>query len=124
MTIPDTCYTHIPGGPELLAWFGRPPSFHDAEIVNLQLNRRAPSTVAIHTWTMTDRVDQRGYFILDRHAVVTFTLEDIVDLQLDGFSHQNVIGHLHLRRAPRNAFPRPAPGRRMIGRSSWSPASV
>ena len=38
--------------------------------------------------------------VLDRHAIVTFTLEGIMDLQLDGFSHQNVIMGLVLRRAP------------------------
>jgi hypothetical protein len=56
--------------------------------------------LSIHAWNMTKEVDDRGYFVLDRHAVVTFILEDIMDLQLDGFGHQNVIGGLRLRRAP------------------------
>ncbi len=41
-----------------------------------------------------------GRFVLDKHAVITFALEDIIDLQLSGFSHQNVILGLLLRRAP------------------------
>ena len=48
----------------------------------------------------TREVDSRGYLVLDKHAVVTFTLEDIKDLQLDGFSHQNAIGSLTLKRGP------------------------
>ena len=36
----------------------------------------------------------------ERHAVVTFALDGVMDLQLDGFSIQNVIGGLILRRAP------------------------
>jgi hypothetical protein len=103
----ESAYASIPGGPELLAWFGRVPSFHDAEIVRLDLNRRAASTLSIHAWNTTDRVDERGYFVLDRHAVVTFALEDVLDLQLGGFSHQNVIGYLHLRRAPDRPDRRP-----------------
>jgi hypothetical protein len=38
--------------------------------------------------------------VSDRHAIVTFTLSGIMDLRLDGFSIQNVIGGLVLRRAP------------------------
>jgi hypothetical protein len=81
MTESEALYAGIPGGPELLAWFGRVPSFHDAEIVRVVLNRRAPSTLSIHVWNLTDQVDPQGYFILDRHAVVTFELEDVLDVQ-------------------------------------------
>ena len=68
----ETTYASIPGGLDLVAWFGRVPSFHDAEIVSLSLHRRAPSMLSIHAWNMTKEVDDRGYFVLDRHAVVTF----------------------------------------------------
>ena len=95
-----TIYAETPGGPELLAWFGRVPSFHDAEIVRLELNRRRPGRLAVHFWNMLGDTDERGYFILDRHAVVTFTLIDVIDIQLDGFNHQNVLSGLSLLRAP------------------------
>ena len=103
----EMLYAEIPGGSDLIAWFGHVPSFHDAEIVQLSLHRRAPSILSIHAWNMTREVDDRGYFVLDRHAVVTFALEDILDLQLDGFSHQNVIFGLRLRRAPERPDRRP-----------------
>jgi hypothetical protein len=103
----ETIYASIPGGPDLVAWFGHAPSFHDAEIVSLSLHRRAPSMLSIHAWNMTKEVDDRGYFVLDKHAVVTFTLEDILDLQLDGFSHQNVVFGLRLRHAPDRPDRRP-----------------
>jgi len=100
MTQTETIYTGIPGGPELIAWFDRVPDFHDAEIVSLTINRRTPSILRLHGWTM--RLEERPprRIILDNHAVVTFTLEDIIDLQLNGFSHQNVIYGLALTRAP------------------------
>ena len=103
----ETIYASIPGGRDLVAWFGRVPSLHDAEIVSLSLHRRAPSALSLHAWNTTKEVDDRGYFVLDRHAVVTFSLEDIMDLQLDGFSHQNVVGGLRLRRAPERMDRRP-----------------
>jgi hypothetical protein len=96
----ESIYASVPGGSELVAWFGHAPSFHDAEIVSLSLNRRSASTLVLHAWNTTKEVDDRGYFVLDRHAVVTFVLLDILDLELDGFSHQNVVSGLILRRAP------------------------
>jgi hypothetical protein len=95
----ETIYQGISGGPDLIAWFGRVPSFHDAEIVNLNLVRRATSSLSVHAWNMTQEIDSRGYFILDRHAVVAFTFDEIIDLQLDSFNHQNVVGELSIRRA-------------------------
>ena len=103
----EAIYAGIPGGSNLLAWFGRVPSFHDAEIVSFSLHRRSASTLVLHTWNVTSEVDERGYLVLDRHAVVTFALEDILDRQLDGFSHQNVISGLVLRRAPDRPDRRP-----------------
>jgi hypothetical protein len=88
----------VPGGPELLAWFGYVPSFHDAEIIGLHLNRTGPSTLSIHTWDVTDKVDSKGFFVHEKDVVVTFTLEEIENLELEGFSHQNVIGGLALNR--------------------------
>lgn len=93
-------YQSIPGGQDLLDWFGGPPSFHDAEILSLLLDRSGPSMLKLHGWIMTDRVDDKGYFVLDRHAVVTFRLEKIADLRLEGFTAQNVIHGLRLRRIP------------------------
>jgi hypothetical protein len=96
----ETVYASIPGGSNLIAWFGQVPDFHNAEIVSFGLRRRAPSMLVIHAWNVTSETDDRGSFVLDKHAIVTFALEDIIDLQLNGFSHQNVILGLQLRRAP------------------------
>ena len=92
-------YADVPGGEELLAWFGKVPTFHDAEIISLSLTRTGTSELKIHGWIMTDAIDPNGYFVLDKHAVVTFCLDGVVDLQLDGFSGQNVIAGLILQRA-------------------------
>ena len=92
----------IPGRDEVMKWFGEWPSFHDAEILELYLDRSGPSWVKLHAWLTTNRTDDKGYFILEKHAVVTFTFDDISDLKLDDFSSQNVISCLLLtRRADR-----------------------
>ncbi|MDR3461065.1 MAG: hypothetical protein P4L76_01970 [Beijerinckiaceae bacterium] len=97
-------YGEVPGGQALLSWFDCVPDFHDAEILSLHLNRKGSSVLRLHGWITTyqeDPEDRR--IILKKHAVVTFTLDEIMDLQLDGFSIQNVIGGLILRRAPDRA---------------------
>ena len=96
-------YLDIPGGREIVEWFGIAPTFHDAEIVSLDLRRRAASRLRLHYWRRSREVDEHGHYVLDRHAVITFILQDILDLQLDGFSPQNVVFGLILKRAP----PRP-----------------
>lgn len=93
-------YDAVSGGADLVRWFGQVPSFHDAEILSLHLSRRGESVLRLHGWVNTGEVGQDGQFALDRHAIVTFTLSGVMDLQLDGFNVQNVIGGLVLRRAP------------------------
>ena len=83
----------LPGGRELIAYFGFTPSFHDAEIVRLDLQRGRPSLISVETW----KVDSS-----DR-SVVDITIGGIVDLMLEGFSAQNVVGEI--------SFELPAPPR-------------
>lgn len=89
-------YEDIPGGPELLAWFGQEPTFHDAEILSLSLNRSGVSELKIHGWINTGEIGPDRTLLLAKQAIVTFHLEQIMDLQLDGFSVQNVISGLEL----------------------------
>jgi hypothetical protein len=90
--------TEFPGADKVIQWFGQWPSFHDAEILELHLARAGRSWLKIHTWNMTDQVDESGHYRLEKHAVVTFTLEEVTGLQVDGFSSQNVIAGLEVER--------------------------
>ena len=77
----------IPGGRELLDWFGSDPEFGDGEVVRLLLNRAGPSQLRIE-------IEHFG-----KRALITFHLSAWIDVEVRGFSHQNVIGGLRLRRA-------------------------
>ncbi|AHE55012.1 Imm50 family immunity protein [Sphingomonas sanxanigenens] len=92
-------FVSIPGWASLVEWFGCSPNFHDAEVLFLDL-RRAPysSTIRIHAWRTTSEVDEAGYFILDRHALVTFTIDGIQSLRLEDWNHQNVLAALWIER--------------------------
>ena len=88
------------GGPDLLAWFdGRVPSFHDAEVLVLELDRGgATCRLRVHAFEITNEVDPAGYCVLARHALVSFVLSGVTDLELAGFNHQNVLSGLSISR--------------------------
>ena len=93
--------SQIPGGADLLAWFGGClPSFHDAEVLGLELDREgATCRIRAHTWEMSQEVDEAGYFATCRHVVVSFELGGVTELSLEGFNHQNVIFGLFIERS-------------------------
>ncbi|MGO4388770.1 Imm50 family immunity protein [Microvirga sp. 2YAF29] len=95
--LPDS-FSSVPGGGELLAWFGYVPNFHDAEVISLHLNRSGASTLKVHIWDVTRDIHDPGQFIHDKDVIVTFTIEEILALDLEGFSHQNVISGLGFRK--------------------------
>lgn len=88
----------VEGAKSLYDWFGYWPSFHDAEVISLHLNRIGLSSLALHTWEMTKEVDDKGYYVLAKHVVVEFAMKEVVGLSLNGFSHQNVIFGLAIER--------------------------
>lgn len=47
---------------------------------------------------MAQETDDRGYYVLAKHIVVEFLLEEILDLSLNGFSQQNVLFGLIVER--------------------------
>jgi hypothetical protein len=88
----------VEGAKRLHDWFGYWPNFHDAEVMRLHLNRRDASTLALHTWEMTEEVDEKGFYVLRKHVVVEFVMKEVVGLGLNGFSHQNVVFGLAIDR--------------------------
>ena len=92
----------VQGSEKLLAIFGRWPSFHDAEVLEIHLSRtpkgpggkrdrRVELLAKIHAWDMTNELDSRGYYVLKNHTLVTLRFSGLEELKLEGFNHQNVI---------------------------------
>jgi len=88
----------VPGLDELIAWLGCFPAFHDAEIVSISLGRGRTSRITVHTWVMTDQINERGQYVLENHVLVTFVLEGTQDIKLEGFNQQNVLSGIALER--------------------------
>ncbi len=76
----------IPGGTDLLARLGGVADFHDAEVAYLTLDRSGASKLVLK---VTDGT---------RQAFASLILKQWIDVNLSGFSHQNVINRLTIRR--------------------------
>ncbi|QPF90018.1 hypothetical protein [Bradyrhizobium commune] len=81
----------LEGGADLCAWFESAPSFHDATLRELELRQGAPSCVVVHAFQMTSEVDARGYFVLKKHVDVTFTIFELIEVELSDFTEAGII---------------------------------
>jgi hypothetical protein len=79
----------------LIDIFGRWPSFHDAEIISIYLDRDGGAgpflEAKIHLFEMTDQVEDNGAYVLRHHTLVTFRFAKVVMGEVKWFNHQNVI---------------------------------
>lgn len=88
----------VHGADRLTRVFGEWPSFHDAEVLRLELHRAGPRgpflDAAIHHWTLTDEVDSKGFLVTKLHTLTTFRFHDVDRVELSGFNRQNVLSNL------------------------------
>jgi hypothetical protein len=97
----------ISGGELLTNVFGRWPSFHDAEVLRISLERTADFVagpaceIDIHVHEMTSELDDKGFYVLRHHTVVTLRCEGVRESELGGFNNQNVLAGLGLVAASR-----------------------
>ena len=88
---------NIPGAESVANWFGGWPSFHDAEIMTLHIDReRRLSFMRIRAFSTGDRTNSSGQFIRERDALVVFEFTGIRSVRIEGEDAdvQNVISSL------------------------------
>lgn len=96
---------HIENSQALTNIFGYWPTFHDAEIheLNLTVAEGEPWVVGsespvvemlIHVFEMTKDVTPEGYFILRKHTLSRLRFRNVEGLQLSDLRHQNCIFEL------------------------------
>jgi Immunity protein 50 len=82
--------------------FGRWPSFHDAEVLRITIDRGNAQSFSpylqamVHAFEMTSEIDGRGRYVLRNHVVVTFRFMEIYELRLEDFNQQNVLQGLSI----------------------------
>jgi hypothetical protein len=73
--------------------FGYWPSFHDAPVVGFRYDQEGAGAVdlTVHGWEMTADVDERGFFRLIKHHLISFVFLGISDAELDQFDPENIL---------------------------------
>lgn len=91
----------------MIAWFGYWPTFHDADVLSITLDRLGGSRVSVHAFEMTPEVDASGYYALAKHAIVTFFLEGfprneygITNTHIEAFNGQNALSGAAVNKIP------------------------
>src|SRR5258708_5032188 len=82
----DDVLETLPSARALIERYGTTPSFHDAEIISLNLCRTGLSTLTLQPFPPNDP------------NLVHFELENVTDLEIADFSSQNVISSLLVER--------------------------
>lgn len=88
--------SQIVGAEKLTGVLGYWPTFHDAEVIWVRLDRggagAGPSLEAlVHTFEMTNQVDAAGFYVLRNNVLVHLRFAGVSDLKLDDFNEQNVL---------------------------------
>jgi hypothetical protein len=94
----------IVGAEKLVGVFGYWPTFHDAEVLAMQLDRKplneanyGPTLQAlVHTFEITNEVSPEGYLILRHHVLARLIFHEVAELRLEEFNHQNALMGLNL----------------------------
>jgi hypothetical protein len=93
MEIPTYIRNHL----TVVQFFGRWPSFHDANVISYEPKSEPESlSFTLHTWLMTDQVDAKGFFVLRNHALVSFRFGDLHDIDMDAFNSGNILFGLEI----------------------------
>jgi hypothetical protein len=88
----------LEGGQALCDWFGESPTFHDAALTTLELRQGADSVLVAKIFKAGPDVDANGYYVQRDHAVVTFTLSELVDVELHDFMQASIMDGLDIER--------------------------
>jgi hypothetical protein len=108
----------IEGSEKLTRIFGYWPSFHDAEVMELNFWRGEVNpeaglytfpvlTVKLHLWEMTNDVNAKGFLVLRKHTLATIRFLDVLESRIEGFNHQNAILGLDISQEERSEGPSP-----------------
>ena len=88
-------FASLEGAASLIKLNGHVPSFHDAEVTDLNLSIRGQSTIRIADYVPEPFGPGK--------VIVTFQINELLDINLQGFSSRNIIHGLRLKIASSSA---------------------
>jgi hypothetical protein len=98
-------HERIEGAEKLIAVFGYWPSFHDAEVLWLLMDRRPvredvylPTLeMMVHAFEMTSEIGPDGAYVLRHHVLVHLRFHMVDLVKLADFNHQNSLHGLNFK---------------------------
>lgn len=112
-TVDEDLFLSLDGGKMVAEWFGYVPSFHDASMSKLEL-RDGHAELALQCFRMTNEVDEKGYFVLDRHVLVNIHLSGVTGVTLSGDAssavHELAIRRVEFKQGQWGMVAGPVPG--------------
>jgi hypothetical protein len=94
----DDLTSTIPGADEVSRWFGNWPVFHDAEISKLELHSDSVITFNLYAWNMTKDLDEKGYYINEKYADVSFRLEEVSAINITDLTEVGILFGLDIEK--------------------------
>jgi immunity protein 50 of polymorphic toxin system len=102
--LPASSIMHgVVGAEKLVGLFGCWPSFHDAQVISILLERSGedgncrPTLVAtVRAFEISDEVAADGTLRLAHECIVVLKFQEVVELALSDFNRQNVLSGLHI----------------------------
>lgn len=84
----------------LMDRFGTWPSFHDAEVIRIELSRKPDVAISmeVYLFATSSQLDDRGYYRREQESIVTFIFRGVQELTLLDFNEQNVLQELAISR--------------------------
>jgi len=84
----------------LMARFGTWPSFHDAEVIRIELSRSPDVAInmEVYLFATSSQLDDRGYYRREKESIVTFVFRGVQEVALRDFNEQNVLQELAISR--------------------------
>jgi hypothetical protein len=101
----ETLPTGVVGADRLTSIFGLWPSFHDAEVLGLTLDRAEQEgsehpppvlTLSVRVFTFGPEVAPTGFYVLHNETLAKLLFGGVCELALEGFNHQNVLHGLNI----------------------------
>lgn len=80
--------------------FGTWPSFHDAEVIRVELSRSpdVALSIDIYVFATSQQLDARGYYKREQESIVGFMFRGVHEMTLLDFNEQNVLQELVVSR--------------------------
>ena len=98
MRMPKIKIDQLEGGAALCDWFGDIPTFHDANLKELELHQGAPGRLVAHIFGWGPEVDAKGYYVIKKRTVVTLSIINLVEVQLFEMKEGGIIFGLEIEK--------------------------